>query len=105
MADQCAASCDVRILPLGETNSKEGSWASQLTWSRKTEGTKACWKRGEHPEVLRVDRDRKARVLWQRLDCLKSNPDLVPQRPIGKTPETGVLPCRPIVISGMHPSG
>ena len=54
--------------------------------------------------MLRVDRDRKARVLWQKLDCLKSNPDLVPQRPSGKTPETAVLLCRLIVISSLHPS-
>jgi len=53
-------------------NSKGGFWVAWFTWTRKREGTRACQGSGGRLEASRAGR-RKARAIWPRLDCLKSN--------------------------------
>jgi len=50
----CAASRGTGIPAAGGKNSKGGSWVTQVTWTRKGEGTRASWERGNQPKAWRL---------------------------------------------------
>lgn len=46
---------------------------------------------------------RKARAIWPKLDCLKSNLLWCKDAPVGMTPDTDATPCPPLIVPDGQP--
>jgi len=80
------------------------SWVNQSTWSGNAKGKVAYWQSRSHAKMIRVESG-KTRVSWQKLDCLKSNLDLVYPAAHRKTADTDANPyagmwLRPAYLQG-----